>query len=345
MRHIVVGVHSDVDTAAALDFAVGEAVRRRLPLQVLHAYALPAYGEVPPALFPDRLRSAREKGEAVAGVALEAAQERVPGGCTVAASVTVVEGDAATALLAAGDSAALLVVGRRGTRPLLRGRMGSVSGACLQRSRAPVAVVPESAATVQRSPNPRRVVIGLDGSPASLTALSWAAAQAREWGCPLVPVVVTAAVDRIPAGLRAEEQDVPVTVARLLSEAGAGDLQVAPRLVVGSTVEQLLTGLQPEDLLVVGSRGHRLLTSLLLGSTSLSVAERAPCTVVVVRVGQARREIHQRMRQESVGAGVVRPGRSVTFPPAGQGNRLMESSQATDGVALQRGRDHATQEL
>lgn len=300
MRIIVVGVDGGADVEPALDFALDEAVRRGLPLEAVHAYPVPLYGEFPPALFPERLRAAREQAEVRAASALARARERVPGSDRVSARTRVIESDPASALLAAADSAALLVVGCRGGNALVRGVLGSVSAACLHRSRAPVAVVPHTAHLDRQS---SRVMVGFDGSPAALTALSWATAQAREWGCALTAVVVAPSVDRLPPALRCKAQgprnDLMAAVEQQVTEAGGADLEVHACLLIGQAADQLLGTLRPTDLLVVGSRGHTALTSFLLRSTSVSVAERAPCPVVVVRAGQARREIHQRLRHSS----------------------------------------------
>lgn len=303
MRIIVVGVEGGAEVEPALDFALDEAVRRGLPLEAVHAYPVPLYGEFPPALFPERLRAAREQAENRVVSALARARERVPGSDRVSARTRVIESDPTSALLAAADSAALLVVGCRGGNAFVRGVLGSVSGACLHRSRAPVAVVPNVRPTAYLGRQSSRVMVGFDGSPAALTALSWATAQAREWGCALTAVVVAPSADRFPPALRCRVQgprsDVRAAVKQQVAEAGGADLEVHVCLLIGQAAEQFLVVLRPTDLLVIGSRGHAALTSFLLRSTSVSVAERAPCPVVVVRAGQARREIHQRLRHSS----------------------------------------------
>ena len=303
MRNIVVGVKGTADSEPALDFALEEALRRRLPLQAVHAYSLPQYGEIPPALFPDRLREVREAAQSTAEQALHRAKERVPGGSTAAARVTVVEADPVSALLSAADSAAMLVVGCRGANAFMRGVLGSVSAACLHRSWAPVAVVPHRAEVLADRWLRSRVVVAVDGSPASLTAMSWATSQAREWGSVLTPVVVSPSSGHAPPGLRPQVRDPKIdlaaTIWRHVTDAGGADLEVHPRFLVGDAADQILSILDPSDLLVMGSRGHSALASLLVGSTSTAVAEKAPCPVVVVRVGQARREIHQRSPHSS----------------------------------------------
>lgn len=287
MRSIVVGVHPGSARQLAVDFAVEEAVRRRLPLHVVHAYSLPVFAEVPPVLYPDSLADARESARRVALTALDGAKARVPGGATVTAQLEVHESDPVSALLRAAEDAALLVVGSHGAGALARGLLGSVSAACLHRSVTPVAVVPDHAEAYFETWRRTRVVVALDGSPASLTALEWAVAQTTEWGCALIPLVVTP---------RAEEAapDLAAKVWRQVVDAGGRDLDVQARYLVGRADEQLLGALEPHDLLVMGSRGHGALPGLLLGSTSLSVAQQARCPVVVLRAGEPRRETRQR---------------------------------------------------
>lgn len=245
MRTVVVGVRRPGAEEPALQFATAEALRRGLPLQVVHA------------------ESAR-----------------------------------AEALLAAARASALLVVGRGRSGPLRR-EVASVSAICVRGAWCPVMVVPESA------PRPgRRVLVAVDGSAAALTALSWAAAQAREAGLTLAPVVVVTDDGQAPAGFGhyGLGPDITSVLWHFAAEAGAADLEVHPFVLRGYTSEQLVTLARPDDLLVVGGSGRRPLAGLVAGSTSLAVAELASCPVVVVRAGQARRELHQRAQGTRVPA-------------------------------------------
>ena len=302
MRNIVVGVKGRLEVEPALDFAVAEALRRRLPLWAVRAYLPPSYGEIPRALFPGHLRELRESATRETTAALNRSLDRVVGGRTLITKVAVMEGDAPSTLAWMAESAALLVIGTRGRGPVSRTVHGSVAASCLHRCLPPVAVVPHDTDLVADRWLRSRVLVGLDGSPASIAALAWAVAQAREWGSVLVPVVVSSLNDRSPAGFRRQvgmgaRSDLTAQVWRQVFDAGGSDVEVHPRFLVGDPKQELLTVVGPTDLLVLGSRGLGQVASVLIGATTSQVALRSPCPVVAVREGQARREIHQRRAQ------------------------------------------------
>ena len=76
---------------------------------------------------------------------------------------------------------------------------------------------------------------------------------------------------------------------RLVAETVSGLSEKYPDVVVtevyrrGDPVRQLVQASAEASLVVVGSRGRRLLSSTLLGSVSRAVVERAGCPVAVVR--------------------------------------------------------------
>lgn len=295
MRRVVVGVgdcpessEPDAEPESSLVFAVEEAARRSLPLEVVHAVDLETSGGL-------------DDAEHRLAATVERALDRVPRGRSVARRLVVLEGPPADCLLSRVPSAAMVVVGTRGGGALRRGARGSVSAAVLHRSWAPVVVVPLGSPTVANRYLSSRVVVAVDGSPPSLAALQWGVAQAREWECELTPVVVSAVGGRVPAAL-ASEHDLTGAVARAVRECGGQSLDVCPHFLTGAPAPALLSFVTPEDLLVTGSRGRGGAATLLLGGTSTALAEHARCPVAVVREGQVRREVHQRLRRFQVGA-------------------------------------------
>lgn len=284
---IVVGVRADGAPEPALDFALQEAGRRRRAVHVVHAYGVQVYAEEPTVDWGGLVGEVRAAALDRTYAALNQATGRC-GHHGVPTVVTVVESDVVPALAQAAQGAALLVVGSRGGGALRRGTRGSVSAGCLHDVAVPVAVVPDrSRAGGDRGPC--RVVVGYDGSPAADAALMWGVVHAREWGCDLVPVVVSTSRVRPPPGLAADVAasgaSLETVVRSRLDRAGSRGSGVRAHCLIGTPVEQLRRVVRPGDLLVVGSRGHGALASLLIGSTSLTLAESLSCPVVVVRSG------------------------------------------------------------
>jgi nucleotide-binding universal stress UspA family protein len=135
------------------------------------------------------------------------------------------------------------------------------------------------------------IVVGVDGSPNSDTALHWAAAEAVRRGTELV--VVNAFDSRGVGALTPTGGSYAVAVRELawtLVERAVVDARVyAPGVnvrgeaVPGSPAATLVAASAQVDLVVVGSRGRGGFASLLLGSVSHQVASHARGPVVVVR--------------------------------------------------------------
>jgi nucleotide-binding universal stress UspA family protein len=136
----------------------------------------------------------------------------------------------------------------------------------------------------------QRIVVGVDGSQASLRALRWALDEARRRGATL-EVVHAWHVPNAGAYLdfigyldvAAFEDDARRVVDQALTaENVAGLSWVEPIIVQDSAARALLDIAKGADLVVVGSRGRGGFTGLLLGSVSQQVAHHTPCPVVIV---------------------------------------------------------------
>jgi nucleotide-binding universal stress UspA family protein len=140
----------------------------------------------------------------------------------------------------------------------------------------------------------QRIIVGVDGSAGSRTALEGAGDEAVRHGSELV--VLTAWLPT-PPPLAGTSSTLPThgvtdageTAKELLMEAIQEVLGEHPPVLVHPQVKEgnaakLLIDLSEEaDLLVVGSSGHGGFAGMLLGSVSQHVAAHAKCTVVVVR--------------------------------------------------------------
>jgi nucleotide-binding universal stress UspA family protein len=139
----------------------------------------------------------------------------------------------------------------------------------------------------------RTIVVGVDGSPGSRTALTWAAAEAEEHGADLIVLNVWEHTLMPPAGsVSVSERFVPDPSQRtaddlltvIKEELGEQPpVLVQPRVKQGRPAKVLIEESADADLLVVGKRGHGGFAGLVLGSVSQHVAAYAQCPVTVVR--------------------------------------------------------------
>lgn len=137
----------------------------------------------------------------------------------------------------------------------------------------------------------KAVVVGVDGSPASLVAVQWAADDAARLGVPLRIVCV---VDRYPYQIvkfpDADLGDQLVRGAvRILADAERAardqrpELTIITQVVEGGPTEALRRQAADATELVVGTRGMGGFTGAVVGSVSMYLAGYAPGPVVVVR--------------------------------------------------------------
>ena len=139
----------------------------------------------------------------------------------------------------------------------------------------------------------KTIVVGVDGSPGSRTALTWAAAEAADHRADLVVLNVWEHMVPPPAGsVSVSERAVPDPSHRtaedlleVIKDVLGEDppVLVRPQVKQGNPAKVLIEQSADADLLVVGTRGHGGFRGLVLGSVSQHVAAYAECPVVVVR--------------------------------------------------------------
>jgi len=139
----------------------------------------------------------------------------------------------------------------------------------------------------------KTIVVGVDGSPSSRTALTWAAAEAADHGADLVVINVWEHTLPPPTGsVSVSERYVPDPSQRtaedlvnvIKEELGENPpVLVQPQVKQGNPAKVLIDQSEKADLLVVGTRGHGGFRGLVLGSVSQHVAAYANCPVTVVR--------------------------------------------------------------
>ena len=139
--------------------------------------------------------------------------------------------------------------------------------------------------------HPGSVVVGVDGSPHGDAALTWAVAQAQLAARPLLVVHAAGGLSsgELLGGPTESAQLRSMPARRVTEEAVAVARRIAPGLrvdaatPVGDARRVLLDLSVQAAMVVVGTRGHGSITSLLLGSVSQAVVSHAHSSVAVVR--------------------------------------------------------------
>jgi nucleotide-binding universal stress UspA family protein len=138
----------------------------------------------------------------------------------------------------------------------------------------------------------RPIVVGSDGSPSAERAVRWAAVEASRRRRRLH--IVCAVPRRDPASAPYERGTgagrVLDRASALAAEAAEG-LTITTEPVYGPAGHALYERAGDADEVVVGHRGLGGLAGLVLGSTSMFLADRAPCPLVVVRDGDGGDEV------------------------------------------------------
>jgi len=145
---------------------------------------------------------------------------------------------------------------------------------------------------------PGSVMVGVDGSPSSDTAVVWAATYALAQRRPLA--IVHGAGHPVPTDFTDFTGDVAEAHQDLrmagrhvsdhalgLAQATSPAVDVSVHLALREPRELLLEMAKDASVLVLGTRGRGSVASLLLGSVSVALAAHAPCPVVVARSPRA----------------------------------------------------------
>ena len=190
----------------------------------------------------------------------------------------------------------LIVVGSQGKSAISRILLGSISTKVLAESKCSVRV---ARGRIEVDPVPVRIIVGFDGSPGSLAAVE--AVVERKWRECSEARLVSATNSMLPSAIgrfvppvgkmfedekkseRVWVEKLAETALRTLNDAG---LQTELRVEVGNPKQILIEEAEKwgADCIFVGSHSFTSkLERFLIGSTSAAVAERAHCSVEVVR--------------------------------------------------------------
>ncbi|WP_416475985.1 universal stress protein [Streptomyces sp. LKA04] len=277
---LVVGVDGSDGSLQAIDWAVDEALLRRIPLRLVYASLWERYEGVRPAVGRER-PSEQVMADNIVGTAAERVRRHGP---DLEVSTEVVP-----ALLAEGMHASAVVTGSRGRGELKGALLGSVSLAVAARADCPVIVVRGDKPALSGSH--QRVLLGVGDPDTSGEAVRFAFEEAetraceldvvRAWRCPEYEIMGVAAL----ADTGHEHQErASALIDTLTADAVTAHpgVQMRRATIEGPARKVLVARSAAADLVVVGARHRSGHFGLQLGRVTHTLLQHAACPVAVV---------------------------------------------------------------
>ncbi|MDC0765357.1 universal stress protein [Streptomyces sp. HD] len=293
LRPVVVGLDGSRESLAAADWAAGEALRRGLPLRLVHAWEGGASPDEPD--LPE-LEAPRHWARRILRGAMDRLDERWP---QLALSAEEISRPAAEALVGAGDEAELLVLGSRAFSGFGGFMAGSVALATVARVARPVVLV-RADQTLEAEHEPdaegrpsahspyRPVVVGVDPAHSCEELLAFAFESATLRAAPLRLVHTW----QLPYGSHALDAktrtDLRTGAERALDAVLGPWLEKYPGVEVTKLVEEgrpaphLLQAARDAGLLVVGRRIRPARIGTHTGPVAHAVMHHVRCPVAIV---------------------------------------------------------------
>jgi nucleotide-binding universal stress UspA family protein len=283
---VLVAVDGSASAEAAVDWAAREAASRGVSMTLVHVLNSPLLMVWPAVSLPAEFAKwQKDRGAEILLAASNVAREAA--GDAVRVRTEMPAGPTLPILIDLSDGADLAVVGCRGRGALARGLLGSVGTGLVRHAHCPVAVIHDEDPVADR-PADSPVVLGIDGSPASESAIPIAFDAASRRGVELVVVYGIGNAEAIelpgvnPGDLERQAEEL---LAERLADWHKRYPDVAVRRVVtwAHPVNALVQESEKAQLLVVGSHGRGAFAGMLLGSVSSSVAHISRRPVIVAR--------------------------------------------------------------
>ncbi|CCK32488.1 stress-inducible protein [Streptomyces davaonensis JCM 4913] len=293
LRPIVVGLDGSRESLAAADWAAREALRRGLPLRLVHAWeggASPDGSDLP------ELDAPRHWARRILRGGMDRLNERYP---QVYMSAEQIPRPAPDAMVAAGDESELLVLGSRAFSGLGGLMAGSVALATVAHVARPVVLVratqaledehePDAAGRPSAHTPYRPLVVGVDPAQKCDDLLAFAFESATLRAAPL-RVVHAWRLPYVPPALEAKaRRDVRQRAEQALEAVLAPWRKKHPTVEVVTMVEEgrpaqrLLDAARDAGLLIVGRRIRPVRVGAHTGPVAHAVMHHVHCPVAVV---------------------------------------------------------------
>ncbi|MFD5014250.1 universal stress protein [Streptomyces chartreusis] len=284
-RPITAGVDGSEESLAGLAWAAREAVRRGLPLRVVHAWRFQPHDAIDAGEDTQAQWVRDGLAEMARGVA-----ERHAG---LEVTTDVVEGPPAETLIAAASESEMLVLGSRGHGRVVGFLLGSVGQQVISGAARPVVRVRAGDEPSGEAAG-REIVVGQQGDPEdSAAALGFAFETAaargatvravRAWTLPPLFAYSPASLKMLDeaGGLEPHEKEALGEALRPWRE-HYPDVPVVEHVEMGSGGQVLLSVSGRAQLMVVGRRVHRTAVGARIGSVAHGMLHLADCPVAVV---------------------------------------------------------------
>lgn len=280
----IVGIDGSDYASNALRWAVTHAPGRATELELVTAWQSPVIGAYPmssPAVLSFDDIELRDRAAADA----EELAAQCRGDVELPVEAYVGRGGPAEVLLAAAETAGLLVIGSRGRGGFARLLLGSTSTQCATHAGVPTVVVPGDVEPVEA----RRILVGFDGSPNAMAALRWAVGFAAPgstvvvvWVWDATPLTVGSDAFFFPDASDLAAERFHHLVEPLDEVALQRRIILEREFIRGTPRAALASQADDVDLVVLGARGHGAVGSALLGSVSTWVLHHVRRPVAVV---------------------------------------------------------------